>query len=163
MKKLRSTTARPKEEAHTVNALARISGIDRRTISKRLATIKPAGGTKASPTWTVQQLEVATTAAVASTKGESSELKRQKLAEEVRKLRQHNDETARILVEKSGVIAAIQRAGARWNTTRLRMEAEEPAKLVGIVSVPEMAGQVKRIMNEVTAVLNGLAVEFDGL
>ena len=87
----------------------------------------------------------------------------EKLREEVRKLRLVNDERDGVLVEKSKVIAAIQRAGAAWHSARLRIEAQEPAKLVGINAVPEMAGQVKRLMDEVTAVLNGLGREFQSL
>ena len=87
----------------------------------------------------------------------------EKLREEVRKLRLVNDERDGVLVEKSKVIDAIQRAGAAWHSERLRMEAEWPAKLAGIVSVPEMASKVKEQMDRVSAVLNGLGREFQSL
>jgi hypothetical protein len=87
----------------------------------------------------------------------------EKLSEEVRKLKMQNDEKASVLVDKSAIIEALQIGAGRWSSARLRMEAEEPAKLAGIDSIPEMAGQIKRIMDSVSVVLHDLGKQFDAL
>jgi hypothetical protein len=86
-----------------------------------------------------------------------------KLSEEVRKLKMQNDSAASVLVDKSALIAALQNAAGRWQTARLRMEAEEPSKLAGIMGVPEMAGEIRRLMDDVSGIIYGLGTEFDSL
>jgi hypothetical protein len=86
-----------------------------------------------------------------------------KLSEEVRKLKMQNDEKASVLVNKASLISALQIGAGQWDHERLRIEAEEPAKLAGITSVAEMATEVKRLMDAVCRVLNGLGKAFANL
>ena len=98
MKKLSSTPT-----LYTVNGLSEQTGVDRRTIKKRLAGTKPRKMDGVSAFYALEDLTEATAQTT-----DADSLKEQKLREEVRKLKLANDIKERVLVNGSEYEAAME-------------------------------------------------------
>jgi hypothetical protein len=92
---------------YTVNGLSEQTGVDRRTIKKRLRDVAPRKTDGGNKLYALEDLTAATEQTT-----DSDSLKEQKLKEEVRKLKLANDIKERLLVPRQEQAAAIRRAGA---------------------------------------------------
>ena len=153
---------KPQDATFNITRLCEISGIDRRTIKKMLRSVPPSGGSVSSPEWTLGELEAAGRVLVEK-RGGSSELKDQKLAEEIRKLRHVNDSNAGLVVEKSEVCAAFTRGKNKLQEFRTELETKWPARLAGLPDVAAAREQCRQVADRIYEVYRSMAEEFGPL
>ena len=150
MKKPSSTT-----NLFTINGLSDETGVDRRTIKKRLANTEPRRVDNGQKYYALEDLEAATAQAK-----EDSPLRDQKLREEVRKLKIANDAKESVLVKRADVAAAIRRALALVATiSESKLVNEFPIAVSGL-DVPQARIYGRRLHDSLMAECQKLAREF---
>lgn len=150
MKKPSSTT-----KLFTINGLSDETGVDRRTIKKRLAGTEPRKVEGSSKLYALDDLANATADAT-----DNDPLRDQKLREEVRKLKIANDAKDRILVPKSDVAAAVRRALAQVATiSESKLVNEYPTAVAGL-DVPQARIYGRRLHDALMGECQKLAKEF---
>lgn len=95
---------------------------------------------------------------------DTGDLRDQKLAQEVRRLRMANDEKEVRLVARSWVIERFQLAGGELNTHRMKSEAEHPLLFSAACPGADVAACrsiVRKIWHEVFAMMEGMGKHFE--
>jgi hypothetical protein len=152
MKKPRSTT---QPTLYSINGLSEQTGVDRRTIKKRLRDIPPRKMDGVSAMYALEDLTNATAQTT-----EADTLKEQKLSEEVRKLRIKNDKDEGKLVARTEVASAVRRALAQVATlSESKLVNEYPTAVAGL-DCPQARVYGKRLHDALMEECQKLAKEF---
>jgi hypothetical protein len=140
--KTRKTSVPP--QGLTINALSEQTGIDRRTLKKRLTTVKqqPGGG------YLLADVEAAAKAGA-----EGGSLRDEKLREEIRKLRIQNDQKERELVNRRDVAGAIRK-------TLPEIPKILDQKLVQEAPTPEEKIRARKAIDEAVRVIEQMAKDW---
>lgn len=125
-------------ETFSINRLSELSGLDRRTIRKRLLKVKPAATVNGFPQWTVAQLQRAAKRSQRNGGVGLAEARRQKILEDVEWRRIMNEERRRVLVPAADVAEVIASIGRNLETVLGdELEAKFPEAAAGR-SAPEL-------------------------
>lgn len=133
----------------TVWALAERIGCDRKTVSARVRKLQPAKIEKGHKLYRLSDVEEIFRAEADAKAPGLDKLKAEKMAEEVRRLKQRNDREAHVLVERALVVERLAEFFS-WQVAALRqkIENEYPAKAAMMTDPGAVRVLGKRIVDE---------------
>jgi biotin operon repressor len=151
---MKTEKSKTQPQGYTVNQLAMMLGRDRRTITKAVDGLKPSGVDGNYKYYSLEAVEEKL-----KTKGDAN-LRDQKLAEEVRKLRIQNDAKEGKLVARESVAASIRRIlGPADQTLEQKLVNEWPSMVAG-QDVPAIRIYGKRLADDIRTKLRELETEW---
>jgi hypothetical protein len=140
-------------EFYSVNALSKMTGRDRRTLDKVLVNVKPAGKRAGKPVYRLDEVNAAMRAVPNKT------LREEKLAEEIRKLKQYNDREAGLLIEDEATAKWLYGIAKRCSQVLWQKLVNEMPAAVAGMDEAAARGYAKKVYNAVQTGLREIVAD----
>lgn len=120
-------SGKPAKKLYSTNALAEKTGVDRRTLKKKLASLKPDSEAGRKKLYDLEKVNE-----VLNQADSGQAIRDQKFVEEVRRLKRDNDEAEGLLIKRSDVAGAIAAMCAKVNKILDQdLEGQFPTGVIG--------------------------------
>lgn len=139
----------------SINALSEMTGVDRRTLKKHLASVTPKKVEGVSKLYELADVEAAL-----PKESQGGSLRDEKLREEIRKLRIKNDRDQGLVVPRARVAESISRIlPTAMGQLEQKLVNEYPSAVAGL-DVPQARVYGKRVFDDLAASLRAFEKEW---